>query len=138
MKRGDDDKDDEEVEIEYDDMSFLNADEFAEFYRCISKGDRLTIQKQKPVIKLTKDNIDVNDALVSPTDLLRVAVFNDLYRKDIGWLEFWVYVCSDGEKPLDEEYFLEEKCNLSFIIIHHIISYYIVSRYRKESDGQIQ
>ena len=69
------------------------------------------------MIKLNKNNIKVDDAIVSPADLLRIATFNDLYRKDIGWLEFWVYVCSNAKKPLDEEYFLKEKCN-SFINIY--------------------
>ena len=58
-------------------------------------------------MKLTDKNIKIQDGLVKPTSLLKVAVFNDIFRTDICWLEFWVWVCSDGVKPKEEEYMSE-------------------------------
>lgn len=54
----------------------------------------------------------MDDGLKRPESLLRVACFNDPYRVDISWLEFWVYVCSDGKRPKDEAYMSTKKVPL--------------------------
>lgn len=78
-------------------MPFLTADQFAEFYECIAEGE-------EKVMELTKNNIQVEDGFKRPKSLLRIALFNDFFRTDIGWLEFWVYVCADGVKPNEDAY----------------------------------
>lgn len=78
-------------------LPYLNATQFSEFYECVASGD-------EKLITLEKQNIQVDDSLKKPEGLLRVACFNDPFRTDIGWLEFWVYVCSDGKRPKEESY----------------------------------
>ena len=59
----------------------------------------------------TGANILPGDALVKPTALLRVALFGNYFRTDIGWLEFWVWVCSNGDKPNEDAYLSTMRSN---------------------------
>lgn len=91
-------------------MPFLDASQFAQFYACVAEGD-------KPTLTLTKDNIQSVDGLKKPSALLRIATFNDPFRKDIGWLEFWVYVCSNGKKPKEDSYMSTQEVPLEKLLL---------------------
>lgn len=92
-------------------LPFLNATQFSEFYECVASGD-------EKLITLEKQNIQVEDSLKRPEGLLRIACFNDPYRIDIGWLEFWVYVCSDGKRPKEESYMSSKQVPLEEQILN--------------------
>lgn len=65
----------------------------------------------------TGANILPDDALAKPKALLRVALFGNYFRVDIGWLEFWVWVCSNGEKPNEEAYLSTKRISLAEAIL---------------------
>lgn len=44
-------------------------------------------------------------------------MFNDKVRDDICWLEFWVWICSDGKKPNEDDYMRDEPIRIINIII---------------------
>ena len=49
-----------------------------------------------------------DEAAGKAKDLLQVANFSESDLNKVGWLQYWVYMCNAGFKPLDKEYRLAE------------------------------
>ena len=69
-------------------------------------------------------HITPEDATKNPATLLRVLTFNDYFRKDISWLEFWVWVCANNKKPPKELYMSEFTADNSIYSLFNYNKYY--------------
>ncbi len=57
------------------------------------------------------------DGMVEPKKLLSVVLFGDMEKTDIGWLEFWVYVCNDNKPAKKSIYMAEDPKDLEKLIL---------------------
>lgn len=55
--------------------------------------------------------------MLEPKKLLSVVLFGDAEKADIGWLEFWVYVCNKNKPAKKSLYMAEDPKDLEKMIL---------------------
>ena len=77
----------------FDNMPILDSTQFAGFYKVVNAGARAG-----------PDEVAAADADAQKDNLAKVVNFLDPTLVKVGWLQFWVYMCSFGIQPEDKEY----------------------------------
>lgn len=55
-------------------------------------------------VKVSSDEVKPDEAEAKAAELLTVVNFSQSDLNKVGWLQFWIYMCNSGFKPLDKEY----------------------------------
>ena len=81
------------AEAAFNDLPPLDETQFATFYKTVYEG-----KPEQP------DAVKPGEAEGKAKELVQVANFSDEGLDKVSWLQFWVYMCNAGFKPLDNEY----------------------------------
>jgi len=81
------------LDATFDKLPILDGGQFAAFYKDINAN-----------AKAGADEVAAADADAQKDSLVKVVNFMDPQLTKVGWLQFWVYMCSFGIQPEEKEY----------------------------------
>lgn len=87
-------------------LPFLKPEQFAQFYECATSS-----------FKINNAFILPKHGLQFPEKLMSVVLFGNTNKPDIGWLEYWIYLCNNKKKLPKWAYMAESPYELEKAVI---------------------